>query len=25
LPLYPTLSNKDMDYIIGKIKDCCEW
>jgi dTDP-4-amino-4,6-dideoxygalactose transaminase len=24
LPLYPTLSNKDMDYIIGKIKDCCE-
>ena len=24
LPLYPTLSNKEMDYIIGKIKDCCE-
>ena len=24
VPLYPTLSNKEMDYIIGKIKDCCE-
>lgn len=24
LPLYPKLNNKEMDYIIGKIKDCCE-
>jgi dTDP-4-amino-4,6-dideoxygalactose transaminase len=24
LPLYPTLSKKEMDYIIDKIKDCCE-
>ena len=24
LPLYPKLNNKKMDYIIGRIKDCCE-
>ncbi len=24
LPLYPTLSNKEMDYVIRKIKVCCE-
>ncbi len=24
LPLYPTLTNKEMDYIIDKIKDCCK-
>jgi len=23
LPLYPTLSNKEMDFIVDKIKDCC--
>jgi dTDP-4-amino-4,6-dideoxygalactose transaminase len=23
LPLYPTLSNKEMDYIVDKIRDCC--
>jgi dTDP-4-amino-4,6-dideoxygalactose transaminase len=25
LPLYPTLSTKEMDYIIDTIKNCCEW
>jgi len=24
LPLYPKLNNKEMDYIIDRIKDCCE-
>ena len=24
LPLYPTLTNKEMDYIIDEIKNCCE-
>lgn len=24
LPLYPTLTNKEMDYIIDRVKDCCE-
>lgn len=24
LPLYPTLTIEEMDYIIGKIKNCCE-
>jgi dTDP-4-amino-4,6-dideoxygalactose transaminase len=24
LPLYPTLTNKEMDYIIDNVKDCCE-
>ena len=24
LPLYPTLSTKEMDYIIDTIKNCCE-
>ena len=23
LQLYPTLSNKEMDFIVDKIKDCC--
>ena len=25
IPLYPNLTKKEMDYIIDKIKNCCEW
>jgi perosamine synthetase len=24
LPLYPTLTNEEIDYIVEKIKNCCE-
>jgi perosamine synthetase len=24
LPLYPALTEKEIDYIVEKIKDCCE-
>jgi len=25
LPLYPTLSFNEIDYIVDNIKNCCEW